>query len=65
LIIVERLLAVDNLLAITALANQLPEHPEITALRMGQAWEYGTTLPSVVSPKCYFGFAQTGRSSIT
>lgn len=40
LIIIEGLLSVDNMLAIAALANQLPEHQKKTALRLGLAGAY-------------------------
>ena len=40
LIIIEGLLSVDNMLAIAALANQLPEKQKKTALRMGLAGAY-------------------------
>lgn len=40
LIIIEGLLSVDNMLAIAALANQLPDHQKKTALRIGLAGAY-------------------------
>ena len=40
LIIIEGLLSVDNMLAIAALASQLPENQKKTALRMGLAGAY-------------------------
>ncbi len=40
LIIIEGLLSVDNMLAIAALANQLPENQKKTALRLGLAGAY-------------------------
>lgn len=40
LIIIEGLLSVDNMLAIAALANQLPEKQKKTALRLGLAGAY-------------------------